>query len=122
MIIIGFLLDFFIKLFYPFNTYFIAAFIDKNKIFNIILVGLILDVLYRSFGIYLCMLLCFYFVFKQFKVKKKYYIYLVILEYIIFFNVTYLIFGYINDYYFRDLIIGFILYLFYLKIIKVFFN
>ena len=73
MIIIGFLLDFFIKLFYPFNTYFIAAFIDKNKIFNIILVGLILDVLCRSFGIYLCMLLCFYFVFKHFSNKYRFF-------------------------------------------------
>ena len=121
MIYIGLILDFLINLFLPINSYFIIGNIDKNKIFYVIVVGIILDILFRRWFLYLGLLLSFYFILKIIKIKKRYRLGVNILVYVIFFNFTYLMFGYVGNYYLWDFIFGIGLQVIYLKVIKVLF-
>lgn len=122
MIYIGLILDFLINLFLPINSYFIIGNIDKNKIFYVIVVGIILDILFRRWFLYLVLLLSFYFILKIIKIKKRYRLGVNILVYVIFFNFTYLMFGYVGNYYLWDFIFGLGLQVIYLKVIKVLFG
>ena len=121
MIYIGLILDFLINLFLPINSYFIIGNIDKNKIFYVIVVGIILDILFRRCFLYLGLLLSFYFILKIIKIKKRYRLGVNILVYVVFFNFTYLMFGYVDNYYLWDFIFGLGLQVIYLKVIKVLF-
>lgn len=122
MIYIGLILDFLINLFLPINSYFIIGNIDKNKIFYVIVVGIILDILFRRWFLYLGLLLSFYFILKIIKTKKRYRLGVNILVYVVFFNFTYLMFGYVGNYYLWDFIFGLGLQVIYLKVIKVLFG
>ncbi len=122
MIYIGLILDFLINLFLPINSYFIIGNIDKNKIFYVIVVGIILDILFRRWFLYLVLLLSFYFILKIIKIKKRYRLGVNILVYVVFFNFTYLMFGYVGNYYLWDFIFGLGLQVIYLKVIKVLFG
>lgn len=122
MIYIGLILDFLINLFLPINSYFIIGNIDKNKIFYVIVVGIILDILFRRWFLYLGLLLSFYFILKIIKIKKRYRLGVNILVYVVFFNFTYLMFGYVGNYYLWDFIFGIGLQVIYLKVIKVLFG
>lgn len=122
MIYIGLILDFLINLFLPINSYFIIGNIDKNKIFFVIVVGIILDILFRRWFLYLGLLLSFYFILKIIKIKKRYRLGVNILVYVVFFNFTYLMFGYVGNYYLWDFIFGLGLQVIYLKVIKVLFG
>lgn len=122
MIYIGLILDFLINLFLPINSYFIIGNIDKNKIFYVIVVGIILDILFRRWFLYLGLLLSFYFILKIIKIKKRYRLRVNILVYVVFFNFTYLMFGYVGNYYLWDFIFGIWLQVIYLKVIKVLFG
>lgn len=122
MIYIGLILDFLINLFLPINSYFIIGNIDKNKIFYVIVVGIILDILFRRWFLYLVLLLSFYFILKIIKIKKRYRLGVNILVYVVFFDFTYLMFGYVGNYYLWDFIFGLGLQVIYLKVIKVLFG
>lgn len=122
MIYIGLILDFLINLFLPINSYFIIGNIDKNKIFYVIVVGIILDILFRRWFLYLVLLLSFYFILKIIKIKKRYRLGVNILVYVVFFNFTYLMFGYVGNYYLWDFIFGLGLQVIYSKVIKVLFG
>lgn len=72
MIIIYFIIDYIVMFLLPINTYFIVWNIEKNKIFNVFIVGIIIDILYRKLLLFTCFLLIVYFIFKKIKIKNKY--------------------------------------------------
>ena len=88
MIIIGFILDYLIMLLFPFNSCFILYNIEKNKLFSVLLVGVLVDLMYLKF-FFTIVLLGVYFVLKKLKIKEKYMFYKNILLYVLFFNITY---------------------------------
>lgn len=90
MIIIGFLLDYLVMLLFPFNSYFFLYNIEKNKLFSVILVSILLDLMYLN--IYFTVFnLSIYFVVKMLRIKEKYMFYKNIFLYVLFFNITYFI-------------------------------
>ena len=72
MIYLGFILDYLIALFLPIDSYFIIDNLDKNSLFKIVVIGIILDLLYLNNLFNLIILLIFYISLKIIKVKKKY--------------------------------------------------
>ena len=48
MIILNFIIDYLIILISPFKTFFVIYDIDNNKVFNVLIVGFILDFLYKT--------------------------------------------------------------------------
>ena len=73
MIIIGFIIDYIVMLLLPINTYFIGHEIDKNKIYNVIIVGIILDIIFSKLFINTIILVSIYLVVKYLNIKNKYY-------------------------------------------------
>lgn len=115
MIYLGFFLDFLVSEFLPFNTYFVIANLDKNRFLSVVFVGLILDFMYRGMFINLIILLTLYIFLKLFKIPKRFNILKNLMLYVIYFNLTYFMFGYSINYFF-SFIVGLILQLFYLLI------
>lgn len=72
MIILYFFIDFIICNLLSFFTYFIIIDIDRNNIFDVISVGIILDFLYKRLFINTLILVSLYYVVKVLKVKNKY--------------------------------------------------
>ena len=118
MIYIGFVLDYFLNLMTPLNTYFVIYNIEKNKPIDIMFIGFILDFIYQKYCFNLIILLILYFLSKKIKIKKRYNIYKNIFLLFIYFNITYFLFGFILNKYFLNLIIAFISYIIYIFIIK----
>ena len=73
MIIINFIIDYLVMIFLPINTYFILNDLDKNKLFSIFLVGILVDIMFNKLFVFLFILIAFYLVLKKLRVKKKYY-------------------------------------------------
>lgn len=84
MIILYFFIDFIICNLLSFFTYFIIIDIDRNNIFDVISVGIILDFLYRRLFINTLILVSLYYVVKVLKVKNKYRLFKNIFLYFIF--------------------------------------
>lgn len=84
MIILYFFIDFIIGNLLSFFTYFIIVDIDRNNIFDVISVGIILDFLYRRLFINTLILVSLYYVVKVLKVKNKYRLFKNIFLYFIF--------------------------------------
>lgn len=93
MIIINFIIDYLVMIFLPINTYFILNDLDKNKLFSIFLVGILVDIMFNKLFVFLFILIVFYLVLKKLKVKKKYYY----IKNIIIFLLFYLVVTIINN-------------------------
>ena len=106
-------LDYFLLFFCPIKTYFVINNIDKNNLFSVVIVGLILDIMYQKILFNLIILLLFYFVIKGINFKKKHYFIKNILLYGLYFNIMFFIGGY-NNYYLEFFILGFILQILYI--------
>lgn len=117
MIIIGFILDYLVMLLFPFNSYFIVYNLDKNKLFSVFLVSIIVDSIYSKvfFAIFI---LGLYFILKKLKIKEKYSFIKNIVLYLIFFNVGY--FDGCSGNYIVMFLIGLLTYLIYLFFIRVY--
>ena len=85
MIILSFILDYIIMVFLPIDTYFIINDIDKNKLFNVFIIGFLLDIMYHKLLINLLLLLFFYFIVKKISIKNKFYYIKNIILFIIYF-------------------------------------
>lgn len=72
MIILYFIIDYIVMLLLPISTCFIVWDIEKNKIFNVFIIGIIVDILYRKLLLFTCFLLSIYYFFKKINVKNKY--------------------------------------------------
>lgn len=72
MIIIYFIIDYIVMSLLPVSTYFILLDLEKNKIFDVVVVGFIIDILYRKFFLFTVFLLILYCIFKKINVKNKY--------------------------------------------------
>lgn len=59
-------------LFLPINTCFIVLDIDKNRICNVLMIGVIFDILYSKYFLFTCFIFALYLLIKLLKVKKKY--------------------------------------------------
>lgn len=93
MIIINFIIDYLVMIFLPINTYFILNDLDKNKLFSIFLVGILVDIMFNKLFVFLIILIAFYLVLKKLRVKKKYYY----IKNIIIFLLFYLVKTIINN-------------------------
>lgn len=98
MIIVNFLIDYLILIFLPFNTYFIVNEIDKNSLFNVVLIGILLDVMYHKLFINLLLLVLIYLVVKKLSIKKKFYYIKNIVLYFVFFVIVCLVNKNFNDF------------------------
>ena len=49
MYIINFIIDYLVMIFLPINTYFILNDLDKNKLFSIFLVGILVDIMFNKY-------------------------------------------------------------------------
>ena len=119
MIIVGFIVDYFVMLLFPFNSYALVYDLDKNKLFDIIVVGLIFGILYGKL-LFFFLILGLYFVLKRLKVKNKYSFIKNILLYFVFFNISFFIFGFRLNRYFFLLGMGFVMFLVYVFLLKVY--
>lgn len=115
MIILNFILDYIVMIFLPIDTYFIVNEIDKNKLFNVILVGGLFDIMYHKLFIFLIILLSLYLTVKKLKIKNKYYYMKNIILFVIFFIIISL---FKKEFILLNFIIGFILQLIYMFIYK----
>lgn len=121
MIILGFIIDYLVSLNVPFNTYFIINEIDKNDFLNIIIVGILFDIMYCKLLVFLFILVILCILVRIFKIKKKYYYIKNIVIYLIYFNIMYLSFGY-GDNYLYLFLIGSIFQILYMYIYKRYFK
>lgn len=122
MIYIGFVLDYLLNLMTPLSTYFIVYNIEKNKLIDIIFIGSILDFIYQKYICNLVILIVLYYISKNIKINKKYNVYKNIISFIIYFHLTYFLFGFNLQKYFITLLISFITYIIYIFIIKIIFH
>ncbi len=121
MIYIGFVLDFLIVSFLPINTYFVIAELDKNNVLRVILIGLILDLIFKAPFFNVLIFLSIYIVLKILKISKKYIFFKNIVVYLIYFNLTYFLFGHSINY-LTSFFISMILQIIYLKLSDVLLN
>lgn len=115
MIILNFILDYIVMIFLPIDTYFIVNDLDKNKIFNIILVGGLLDIMYHKLFIFLIILLSLYLIVRKVKIKNKYYYMKNIILFMVFFIIISL---FKKEFVLLNFIVGGILQLIYMFIYK----
>lgn len=86
MIYLGFVFDFLICAFLPFNSYLVVSDIEDNSIFEVILVGILLDTLFGHFLFNTIILLVLYFITKMIKVKNKYIVFKNIIVFTIYYG------------------------------------
>lgn len=115
MIILNFILDYIVMIFLPIDTYFIVNDLDKNKIFNVILVGGLLDIMYHKLFIFLIILLSLYLIVRKMKIKNKYYYIKNIILFMVFFIIISL---FKKEFVLFNFIVGGILQLIYMFIYK----
>ena len=115
MIILNFVLDYLVMIFLPIDTFFIVNELDKNKIFNIILVGGLLDIMYHKLFIFLIIILSLYLIVRKMKIKNKYYYMKNIILFMIFFIIISL---FKKEFVLLNFIVGGILQLIYMFIYK----
>lgn len=118
MIYLGLVLDYFINLISPLNSYFIIYNIDKNKFVDVVIVGLILDFIYNKFLFNLIILILLYFLAKIIKVKRKYLIFKNLALFLVYFNLSYFIFNFYIYNYFITFIGGILTYFIYIFLVK----
>ncbi len=94
MIYLGFIFDYAINMFLPISSYFVVNELDDNNLFEVVVVGVLLDTLYGKFFWNLAILLSLYLFFKSIKIKKKYLVYKDLFIYIIYFLLMNVFFGY----------------------------
>ena len=119
MIIVGFVVDYFIMLLFPFNSYALVYDLDKNKLFDVIAVGTLFSVMYGKIFFFF-FVLGLYFVLRWLKVKNKYSHIKNILLYFVVFNVSFFIFGFRFSRYFFLFIMGGMMLLIYMFLNKVY--
>lgn len=117
MIYLGFIFDYLILLFFPVDTFFVVANIDKNRFLSIIFIGILLDVMYHKLFLNLFILILFYFLAKGIRKRIKSELLFNFIIYGLYFNIMYLSFGY-NHSYVWGFFVGIILQLFYIKLSK----
>lgn len=93
MIIIGFIIDYIVMLLFPFNSYSIVYELDKNKIVDVIIVGIVFGLLYGKI-LFFFVLLGLYLFFKKLNFKKKYSWLKNMLLYLIFFDISFFVMGF----------------------------
>ena len=118
MIIFGFIVDYLFLIALSIDTYFFVKDIDKNKLFSVFVVGMLLDMIYHKIFINLFILVLFYFVVKKMKIKNRYYYLKNIILFIIYFNLLNLINGWDLNNYFFEFGKSFLLQIFYLFFCK----
>lgn len=91
MIIINFIIDYLVMIFLPIDTYFILVDFDKNKLFSVFIVGILLDIMFNKLFIFLFILLSLYLIVRKFRIKRKYYYSKNIVIYLVFFIIVSLI-------------------------------
>lgn len=99
MIYLGFIFDYLLLFFCPIKSYFVISNIDKNDLFSIVVVGLILDCLYMRVGLNLIVLLLIYFLLKIIRINKKYYLFKETIIYLLYFSFIFIVNG-MNSKYF----------------------
>lgn len=87
MIIKYFIIDYLIMLVSPFNTYFMLYQLDKNKLVDVIIVGLIIGVIYNKILLSIIVLVILYSLFKIIKINKKYMVFKNIMLFILFYYI-----------------------------------
>lgn len=93
MIYLGFVFDYFINTFLPIKSYFCIANIENNNLFEVIVIGIILDALLGHYLFNLVIILSIYLISKKIKTKKKYKIIHNIIIYTVYFFMMNLLFG-----------------------------
>lgn len=94
MIYLGFIFDYAINLFLPISSYFVVNELDDNNLFEVVVIGVLLDTLYGKFFWNLAILLGLYVFSRSIKIKKKYLVYKNVFFYIIYFLLMNILFGY----------------------------
>lgn len=88
MIIINFIIDYLIMVLLPVNSFFIVNEIDKNNIFNVVIVGILVDIMYHKILAFLLILIILFIVVKKLNIRSKYYYIKNIILYILFFIIV----------------------------------
>lgn len=91
MIIKYFIIDYIVMFLLPVNTCFIVWDIEKNKIIDVFIIGVIIDILYRKLLLFTCFLLIIYFIFKMVGIKNKYRLLKNIIVYVIVLTLLHII-------------------------------
>ncbi len=118
MIYVGFILDYFVMLFLPIDTFFVINDIEDNRFLSVLFLGMILDIIYHKLFINLIILLSFYFILKILKIKKKYKFIKNIFLYFLYFSILHIMFG-VNDSYVSSFVVGLIFQIIYISLSKV---
>lgn len=114
MIILGFILDYLIIMMLPFSSFFVIADIDKNNFLNVLLVGILLDLMFHKILINVVILVSIYLILKFMNNVR----YKNVILYVVYFNIMFWLFGHsLNILY--SFIIGGVLQFIYLKLSKV---
>ena len=119
MIIVGFIVDFFIMLLFPFNSYALVYDVDKNKLFDVIVVGILFSVMYGKI-LFFFFILGLYLALKRLRVKNKYSFIKNILLYFVFFNISFFMFGFRLNRYFFLFGMGIVMFLVHMFLLKVY--
>ena len=106
-------------LLFPFNSYALVYDLDKNKLFDVIAVGILFSVTYGKI-LFFFFILGLYFVLRRMKVKNKYSFIKNVLLYFIFFNVSFFVYGFRFSRYIFLFIMGVIIFLIYVFLNKVY--
>ncbi len=118
MIYIGFVVDYLVMLFLPINSYLVVYEYEKNDIFSIVLIGILLDLMYGKMFLNVFVLLFLYIIMKRFKISRKYDVIKNIFEYIVYYNLLFILSFRSIDTYLFPFISGFIIQIIYMFINK----
>lgn len=117
MIYLSIILDFLACNFLPINTYFIITNLDEQKMPKIMIIGLLLDFLYKKILCLTIILLFLHLLIKHTRLLKTHKIIKNIFLFVIFFNLTFFLFG-ISSNYILSFFLGLSLNIFYLLCVE----
>lgn len=116
--IIRFLIDYLVMLFLPINSYLMLCNIDKNKIYDVVFIGGVIDILYGKIFVNVVVLVIIYFVVKKINFKKKYSYLKNLFIFMIYFNLSFFWYGFDLSKYLMLFLSGVIIQSIYLKVCK----
>ena len=116
--IIRFLIDYLVMILLPINSYLMLCNLDDNKIYDVVFIGLIIDALYGKILVNVVILVIIYFIIRKINFKKKYSYLKNLFIFMIYFNLSFFLYGVDFSKYLMLFLGGVIIQSIYLKVCK----
>lgn len=108
----------FLDIIMPFNTYFVIYNLDRNSLFDVIVAGIILDIIYKKIIWNVLILVVLYLILKMLKIRRLKRNEINLFVYIIYFNVCLILFNFNYVNYVTSFFIGLVSYVIFIFIMN----